>query len=523
MLLLRTACLDKKKECWFIVNGVPIRYSIQEFALISGLFCHSYPKNYEAIGSDRFSGKHFGTTGTVTYARVKEKLLSMKRSNPDRLKMAVLYLLCSVIVEKRKTGPQAEPVEDLFLTAVEDLEWCKTFPWGRFAFEHNMKDIFHLLDHFDGGLGAQWVFPSFVMPLEILAFEAIPNLMNQFREHVVSADPECPRMCKMKFKPSSMKDFPMSELYDSLGTTKEIESIMLPNPSENELLRRIMDNEDGSDDFDDVIVNGWTRRIFKVHKQVCFEELHNIDVGNRVMEESQENAVVAGVRVSGRKVAPEKVSKKGLVEKLQKQLEDGFRRINKKFDGFDKRLKCVELDVKSLKEGRGKANELDKRGEEKDYELEEDEIEESGGEDKENASELEEDENGEDGEKDKEFEENDNGEDGDKELEGKELEENENGDNGEKEKEGDLEGNDLDGDNEKEGDLERNNLDGDKEKEKEKSSEKRQQMKKTYERKRTRKTSAKEQEEEVQVGKKAKVTKKKDLLCGCLGIFKYVG
>lgn len=44
--------------------------------------------------------------------------------------------------------------------------------------------------------------------------------MNQFREHVVSADPECPRMCKMKFKPSSMKGFPMSELYDSLGTTK---------------------------------------------------------------------------------------------------------------------------------------------------------------------------------------------------------------------------------------------------------------------------------------------------------------
>ncbi|XP_020874114.1 uncharacterized protein At3g43530 [Arabidopsis lyrata subsp. lyrata] len=436
------------------------------------LFCHSYPKNYEAIGSDRFSGKHFGATGTVTYARVKEKLLSMKRSNPDRLKMAVIYLLCSVIVGKRKTRPLADPVEDLFLRAVEDLEWCKTFPWGRFAFEHNMKDIFHLLDHFDGGLGAQWVFPSFVMPLEILAFEAIPNLMNQFREHVVSADPECPRMCKMKFKPSSMKGFPMSELYDSLGTTKEIESIMLPNPSENELLRRIMDNEDGSDDFDDVIVNGWTRRIFKVHKQVCFEELHNIDVGNRVMEEKS------------------------------RECSCGW-------------------DVKSLKEASGKANELDKRGEEKYSELEEDEIEESGGEDKENASELEEDENGEDGEKDKEFEENDNGEDGekDKELEenendedgekDKELEENENGDNGEKEKEGDLEGNDLDGDNEKEGDLERNDLDGDKEKEKEESSEKRQQVKKKYERKRTRKTSAEEQEEEVQVGKKAKVTKKK--------------
>lgn len=44
--------------------------------------------------------------------------------------------------------------------------------------------------------------------------------MNEFREHVREADPEYPRMCKMKFKPSSMKDFPISELYDTLGTTK---------------------------------------------------------------------------------------------------------------------------------------------------------------------------------------------------------------------------------------------------------------------------------------------------------------
>jgi len=44
--------------------------------------------------------------------------------------------------------------------------------------------------------------------------------MNNFRKHVREADPECPRMCKMKFKPSSMKGFPISELYDTLGTTK---------------------------------------------------------------------------------------------------------------------------------------------------------------------------------------------------------------------------------------------------------------------------------------------------------------
>ena len=76
MLLLRTSCVDKQNACWFIVNCVPIRYSIQEFAFIFGLYCHSYLKNYEAYGSRGFSGKYFGQTTTMTYAKVKAKLLN---------------------------------------------------------------------------------------------------------------------------------------------------------------------------------------------------------------------------------------------------------------------------------------------------------------------------------------------------------------------------------------------------------------------------------------------------------------
>ncbi|KAG7590041.1 hypothetical protein ISN44_As07g022490 [Arabidopsis suecica] len=47
MLLLHTARIERKKEVWFIVNGVPIRYGISEHALISGFNC----KNY-AVGSN---------------------------------------------------------------------------------------------------------------------------------------------------------------------------------------------------------------------------------------------------------------------------------------------------------------------------------------------------------------------------------------------------------------------------------------------------------------------------------------
>ncbi|KAF8092047.1 hypothetical protein N665_0426s0005 [Sinapis alba] len=59
MLLLRTMHTKKSRQAWFGVNGVPIRYSIREHALIYGLHCHTYPENYPSIGSMKFATKHF--------------------------------------------------------------------------------------------------------------------------------------------------------------------------------------------------------------------------------------------------------------------------------------------------------------------------------------------------------------------------------------------------------------------------------------------------------------------------------
>ncbi|CAN7078229.1 unnamed protein product, partial [Brassica oleracea var. botrytis] len=59
MLLLRTMHTGKGRQAWFGVNGVPIRYSIREHSLLSGLYFHSYPENYPSIRSMKFARKHF--------------------------------------------------------------------------------------------------------------------------------------------------------------------------------------------------------------------------------------------------------------------------------------------------------------------------------------------------------------------------------------------------------------------------------------------------------------------------------
>ncbi|KAF8114172.1 hypothetical protein N665_0040s0027 [Sinapis alba] len=150
MLLLRTANIEKVNEAWFAVNGSPIRYSIREHALISGLNCQNYPSNYKEAGSMTFVRKYFGS-GIIRHQDVKAKLQEMEASR-DRLKMMVLYFLSSIINGQRKTGKYAPSVELFLLRAVGDLNLCKTFPWGRLSFEHMLKRSHTLWNILEGWL-----------------------------------------------------------------------------------------------------------------------------------------------------------------------------------------------------------------------------------------------------------------------------------------------------------------------------------------------------------------------------------
>lgn len=189
MLLLRTITTEKGRQAWFGVNGVPIRYSIREHALLSGLHCHIYPENYLRVGSMKFAERHFKkkekgkrkekTNGKkkkktpeedklrVTVMDVEKKLLAMEfDGRKERLKMLVLYFLATVLRGRTKYG---HPIEDFLLQVVEDLDFCETFPWGRFTFDDCMNEIFHVRDHFSDGIpdSPQWVFPGFINPLEV--------------------------------------------------------------------------------------------------------------------------------------------------------------------------------------------------------------------------------------------------------------------------------------------------------------------------------------------------------------------
>ncbi|XP_020876951.1 uncharacterized protein At3g43530-like [Arabidopsis lyrata subsp. lyrata] len=74
MLMLRTVETDMVRECWFVVNGVPIRYSIKEHALLTGFNCKGYPEKHEKIGNEKFVKRIFRRTEKIKASDVLAKL-----------------------------------------------------------------------------------------------------------------------------------------------------------------------------------------------------------------------------------------------------------------------------------------------------------------------------------------------------------------------------------------------------------------------------------------------------------------
>ncbi|KFK32113.1 hypothetical protein AALP_AA6G200200 [Arabis alpina] len=116
----------------------------------------------------------------------------------------------------------------------------------------------------------------------LLPFEAIPVLMEKFREPVKAATNDCPRMCKSIFKSTNMKGYPLSYLNEALGNSKDIHSIMKPRLEEIPLMEDIMDALEDDDHYD-AIVDGWMKMLDE-KKNIWFEKMFNDDVEGRKVD-----------------------------------------------------------------------------------------------------------------------------------------------------------------------------------------------------------------------------------------------
>ncbi|CAB72487.1 putative protein [Arabidopsis thaliana] len=329
------------EEAWFVVNGVPIRYSIKEHALLSGFDCHSYPKEMNTMGNINFVKRIFKKESGIKVVDVLAKCSKMKHGS-DRLKLVLLYFLVKVVKAGAKNDGN---IEEFLLRIVGDLNACETFPWGRYTFLECMAGIRKMMKNMNGFVKpkAQPCFSGFIVPLEILPYEAIPQLGLKFRVHVRSALSDCPRMCKHKFKECSMKGVPLEVIYKELGNTKDFPSILVPAYHEKYLLKDLLD-DDVDDDCGpiDIVIDSWRERLLVENSRIWWKGMCEMDISSRCIVNEISDEEVHEIENEIQFVAS--------ITSLTQMMTKGFDETKDKIDAIDVRVQSIKLFVADLKE-----------------------------------------------------------------------------------------------------------------------------------------------------------------------------
>ncbi|KAL5564622.1 hypothetical protein UlMin_027786 [Ulmus minor] len=161
-LMLRRMPTMKKRELWFLVEGKPARFSIREFAIVTGLVYISKPflaleervKLKARIRDEYFKGatqiklddiqkvfwylcdKEKGGKNKAEKGK-KKKAEKEKDLATDRVKIALLYFLEGVLLG-------ADPKRNVLtfhMGMVDDLDMFNSYPWGTVVYDTTVDSL----------------------------------------------------------------------------------------------------------------------------------------------------------------------------------------------------------------------------------------------------------------------------------------------------------------------------------------------------------------------------------------------
>ncbi|KAL5539769.1 hypothetical protein UlMin_045147 [Ulmus minor] len=154
-LMLRHMPTIKKRELWFLVEGKPARFSIPEFAIVTGLVCTSKPflgleeklKLKACIRDEYFKGatqikvddiqKAFRSLCDKDEGEKKKKAKKEKDLATDRVKIALLYFLEGVLLG---ADPKRN-VSTFHMSTVDDLDMFNSYPWGTVVYDTTVDSL----------------------------------------------------------------------------------------------------------------------------------------------------------------------------------------------------------------------------------------------------------------------------------------------------------------------------------------------------------------------------------------------
>lgn len=187
-LLSRQLKTKKKHEVWFRFAGSPVRFSLREFAFVTGLPCGKYPqkskmKLKKTISEKPYWPSLFEKVEVVTVSSVIKMLYRKTVKDKEiQVKYACLALLESVLLPTSLTMKIAREHAE----AIEDLEEFFSYPWGRLAFDMLMGSI---KDRDEVALSQNTIdVKGFALALQLVMVKAVPSLTEVVQEICSSSE-----------------------------------------------------------------------------------------------------------------------------------------------------------------------------------------------------------------------------------------------------------------------------------------------------------------------------------------------
>ena len=164
-LVLRMANCNREHELWMVVNNVPLRYSLMEYALITGLNCSSMPDTGSVQVTNAFKQRHWPQHKVVSLTDVVSRMKSIEAPYGDeKKKMALLVFVVGVLMCNDK---RIASIDQAYLDLVEDIKSFDQYPWGRVSFKYSVRQFQKDLRSKVGSKGATFKFNGFVHPLQV--------------------------------------------------------------------------------------------------------------------------------------------------------------------------------------------------------------------------------------------------------------------------------------------------------------------------------------------------------------------
>lgn len=189
-VVVRILKVNKKYEFWFLFAGNPVRMSLREFAIVTGLNCDKIPvkkKSKNPLKEKLYWNELFGSLKSCTVetaiGMLKDKVV---KSPEGRLKLACLAITSSILFASSH-HPRIIPEH---VELIRDLDTFLAFPWGRASYQTLAASLYGKDEIALSQVSV--AIRGYVEAIQLVLLAAIPQLKEEVTqsERVVIVDSE---------------------------------------------------------------------------------------------------------------------------------------------------------------------------------------------------------------------------------------------------------------------------------------------------------------------------------------------